>query len=381
MSRLDVQPARIEMFVLDAPVENPVRNSFRTLTSRTSLLVRATDAEGAVGWGEVWCNYPPGAAAHRADLIERVIAPMIVGRRFEGPAAAFAYLESATRVPALQCGEPGSFAQAVAGIDIALWDLCARRAGAPLWRFLGGSTSSVSVYASGLGPDRPELIAERKLAEGHTAIKVKVGFDPATDERNLRELRMVLGNERALMVDANQRWSVDAAIEAARRLDQFGLAWIEEPIPADEPLERWQRLARATTIPLAAGENLRGRALGDAIASGALRVVQPDAGKWGGYSGCLEIARMAREAGVQFCPHWLGGGVGLMAALHLLAASGSTGWGEVDANPNPLRTLFLPDDFRVEQGRVTLSDAPGLGCIPDGEYIDRFKLRREPQIQ
>lgn len=376
MTAMDLQPARIEAFVLDAPIENPVTNSFRTLTSRTSLLVRVTDADGAFGWGEIWCNYPPGAAAHRAQLLERVVAPMITGRRFSGPRDAFAFMETATRVPALQSGEPGPFAQVVAGIDIALWDLAARRAGEPLWRWLGG-TPTVRVYASGLGPDRPERLAEQKLADGYTAFKLKVGFDTATDERNLRALRSLVGAGGDVMVDANQRWSLEAALDAARRLDEFGLAWIEEPIPADEPIGRWQALALSCTTPLAAGENLRGyEALGGAVASGALKVIQPDAGKWGGFSGCLEIAHKARDAQVQFCPHWLGGGVGLAAALHLLAASGGTGWGEVDANPNELRTVFLPEGFRVNEGRVTLSDQPGLGSIPDARAIARFRVAR-----
>jgi D-galactarolactone cycloisomerase len=169
MTDTHVQAARIEAFVLDAPIKNPVTNSFRTLTSRSSLFVRVTDADGAFGWGEVWCNYPPAAATHRADLIERVVAPMIVGRRFPHPREVFAFLQTATRVPALQCGEPGPFAQVVAGIDIALWDLAARRAGEPLWRWLGG-TPTVRVYASGLGPDRPEQLAEQKRAEGYTAV-------------------------------------------------------------------------------------------------------------------------------------------------------------------------------------------------------------------
>lgn len=371
----EIEPTHIETFVLDAPIENPVRNSFRTLTSRTSLLVRITDRDGAFGWGEIWSNYPPGAAAHRADLLERVVAPMVVGRRYAHPRDAFAQLEAATRVPSIQCGEPGPFAHIVAGIDIALWDLAARRAGQPLWRWLGGAPT-VRVYASGLGPDRPELLAAQKLEEGYTAVKVKVGFDAATDERNLRALRGVLGAGGDLMVDANQRWRAADAAEAARRLDRFGLTWLEEPIPADEPIEAWQSLARACETPLAAGENLRGAALTAGIACGALKIIQPDAGKWGGFSGCMEIARQAREAGVQFCPHWLGGGIGLSAALHLLAASGGAGWGEVDANPNELRSLFLPEGFRVTHGNVTLSEAPGLGCTPDARMIERFRIGR-----
>lgn len=374
MTATAIKLARIEAFVLDAPIEEPVSNSFRTLTSRTSLLVRAVDEGGAFGWGEIWCNYPPRAAAHRADLLERVIAPMIVGRSFEDPRAAFAHLRAATRVPALQCGEPGPFAQVIAGIDIALWDMAARRAGEPLWRWLGG-TPTVRVYASGLSPDRPERLARIKRDEGFDAVKLKVGFDAATDERNLRALRETLGPRGTIMVDANQRWSLDAAIAAAQKLDAFGLGWIEEPIAADEPLERWQALARACASPLAAGENLRGEeAFEAAIGSGALKVIQPDAAKWGGFSGCLDVARKARERGVQFCPHWLGGGVGLAAALHLLAASGSGGWGEIDANPNALRTLFLPQDFCVREGYVTLSAQPGLGCIPDAATIERFRI-------
>ena len=373
---MQVQLSRVEAFALDAPIENPVSNSFRTLSSRTSLLVRVTDQDGAFGWGEIWCNYPPGAALHRAELLDRVIAPMIVGRRFTEPHEAFAFLQAATRVPALQCGEPGPFAQVVAGIDIALWDLAARRAGEPLWRWLGGAPH-VRVYASGLGPDRPERLAERKAAEGFTAFKLKVGFEPARDERNLRALRSVAGADGELMVDANQRWSVEAAVEAARRLENFELTWIEEPIAADEPLDHWRVLSRACGTPLAAGENLRGfDAFREALGSRALRFIQPDPGKWGGFSGCLEIAHAAREAGVAFCPHWLGGGVGLAAALHLLAGSNTPGWGEVDANPNDLRTHFLPHAFQVSEGRVTLGEEPGLGCIPEPTMLERFRLAR-----
>ena len=371
-----VQLSRVEAFALDAPIDNPVSNSFRTLSSRTSLLVRVTDHDAAFGWGEIWCNYPPGAAVHRAQLLDRVIAPMIVGRRFGEPREAFAFMQAATGVPALQCGEPGPFAQVVAGIDIALWDLAARRAGEPLWRWLGGAPE-LRVYASGLSPDRPERLAERKAAEGYTAFKLKVGFEPATDERNLRALRSVAGRDGWLMVDANQRWSVEGAVEAARRLEDFELTWIEEPIAADEPLDRWLALSRACATPLAAGENLRGSdAFGDAIGSGALKFIQPDPAKWGGFSGCLELARKAREAGIEFCPHWLGGGVGLAAALHLLAASNTPGWGEIDANPNDLRTHFLPQGFQVREGKVHLGEEPGLGCIPEPTMLERFRLAR-----
>ena len=371
-----LQAARIETFLLEAPVANPVRNSFRTLTARPALLLRITDADGATGWGEIWCNYPPGGAAHRAHLLEKVIAPLIIGRSFADPAQAFEYLDQATRVPAIQCGEPGPFAQVVAGIDIALWDLAARRAGVALWRQLGG-TGAVRVYASGLGPEQPEKLAAQKLNEGYCAFKVKVGFDAAIDDRNLQALRELLGKDNALMADANQRWTPAQAAVAGKAFDSFGMEWLEEPIAADEPIAHWQTLARALGTPLSAGENLRGlEAFTAAITSGALAVIQPDPGKWGGFSGCLKVARIAAGAGVRFCPHWLGGGIGLLASLNLLSAADANGWGEVDANPNPLREWLLPPDFRVRDGLVQLSDRPGLGHEPDADVLQRFSVGR-----
>lgn len=369
-----LQPARIETFLLEAPVADPVRNSFRTLTARPALLLRITDEDGATGWGEVWCNYPPGGAAHRARLLDKVIAPLIIGRRFADPAQAFEYLDQATRVPAIQCGEPGPFAQVVAGIDIALWDLAARREGVALWRRLGG-TGSVRVYASGLGPEQPEKLAAQKMDEGYRAVKVKVGFDAAIDARNLQALRALLGQDGALMADANQRWTPAQAAVAGKAFEKFAMAWLEEPVAADEPIAHWQMLARALGTPLSAGENLRGlESFTAAINSGALAVIQPDLGKWGGFTGCMKVARVAADAGVRFCPHWLGGGLGLLASLSLLSAADSNGWGEVDANPNPLRELLLPPDFKVRDGRVQLSDRPGLGHEPDAGVLQRFSV-------
>jgi D-galactarolactone cycloisomerase len=94
-------------------------------------------------------------------------------------------------------------------------------------------------------------------------------------------------------------------------------------------------------------------------------VVQPDLAKWGGLSGCLPVARQIRDSGARFCPHYLGGGVGLLASAHLLAAVGGDGLLEIDSNPNPLRTLIATDLESVRAGQVTLSEHPGLGMEPD----------------
>jgi pimeloyl-ACP methyl ester carboxylesterase len=116
-----VRIREISTFVLEAPIAKPVRNSWRTLTSRSALLIRITDDSGAQGWGEVWCNYPPRGAHHRADLINHVAAPIISGRDFDGPQLVFNTLETALRIPSLTAGEPGPFAQIFPAVAKALF--------------------------------------------------------------------------------------------------------------------------------------------------------------------------------------------------------------------------------------------------------------------
>ena len=350
-----------------------MQTSFGVMHDRPMVLVEARDADGVTGWGEAWCNFPAVGAEHRARLIESVFAPMLAGEDVGDPASAFTRLEQRTAVLAIQSGEPGPVAQCIAGIDIALWDLAARRAGQPLWRFLGGRDPTIGVYASGLNPQSPEKLALERREEGYGAFKLKVGFGEARDLANLAAMRSALGAEAGLMVDANQAWDLDTARTMARKLHGFGLAWLEEPVRADTPLEAWQVLRAASPVALAAGENMAGAtAFARAIDSRAFAVLQPDMAKWGGFSGCLPVARAIRAAGLRYCPHYLGGGIGLLASAHLLAAVGGDGLLEIDANPNPLRTEACGALARIREGRATLDESPGLGIEPDLDALRRL---------
>lgn len=353
----------LSAFVFRAPIETPVRTSFGIMHERPAVFVRAEDRDGTVGWGEVWCNFPSVGAEHRARLVESVLSPLLLQKEFSGPEEAFRFQSEKTAVLAIQSGEAGPLAQAIAGVDIALWDLHARRLGQPLWRVLGGTDPSIAVYASGLNPDAPEKLAAAKKNDGYRAFKLKVGFGAERDVANLRALRETLGAVR-LMVDANQGWSVEEACAMLPRLEPFGLRWLEEPLRADVPWEAWRKIRGS--VPLAAGENVCGmEGFQAAIASGVLGVVQPDLAKWGGFSGCLPVAKRVRAAGLVYCPHYLGGGIGLLASAHLLAAVGGDGMLEIDANPNPLRERLCAPLDRIEDGRARLSGAPGLGDLPD----------------
>ena len=359
---LPLRLARLEAFVFRCPIATPVRTSFGTMHDRPAVFVRAEDADGAVGWGEAWCNFPSCAAEHRANLIASLLAPLVVGRSFASPAAAFLELTERTAVLAIQSGEPGPIAQAIAGIDLALWDLVARRAGVPLWQLLGGASDRIAVYASGINPDRPQDTVAEKLGEGHRAFKLKIGFDAARDLANVAAVRAQLGAEARLMLDANQAWTLDQAKRLAPALEPFAIDWLEEPLRADRPAAEWQALRDATRTALAAGENLIGAdAFAAAIESRALAVVQPDVAKWGGISGCWPVIARIRAAGLRYCPHFLGGGVGLLASAHLLAAAGGDGLLEIDANANPLRSALSGPLLAIDAGSARLGAAPGIG--------------------
>ena len=385
---LHAEIARLETFVFRVPLATPRINSFGKMTHRTALVVRLIDREGAEGWGESFCNWPAFAAEHRNRILTELIAPRLERRRFAAPQDLTAFLTSEFRVLRIQADEPGPFDQAIAAVDIAAWDLAARRADKPLYRVLGASheVEHVPYYASGLSPDQAVRIAECEVGLGTFAFKCKVGWGALKDLASLTELREVIGPDAVLMVDANQKWSMDEAREAISSFRPFDLSWVEEPIPADYPCADFADLA-GLGVPIAAGENVRGaeqfRKMMDV---GKLSVVQPDIIKWGGISGCWPVARAALEAGLRYCPHYLGGGIGLLATAHLLAAMNNAGFGdackgsteategllELDATPNELRTMLADPFPRLANGFLEIPQAPGLGVVPDMKRLAQY---------
>jgi L-alanine-DL-glutamate epimerase-like enolase superfamily enzyme len=286
----------------------------------------------------------------------------------------------------LQTLEVGPIAQAVAGIDIAMWDLFARKAGQPLNRYLGGTAAThVPVYATGINPDQPEVFAAARRAEGPRAFKLKTGFGHARDVRNLQAMREAIGPDDELTCDANQVLDVEQAIAFARDIAPLKMSWFEEPIRVDAPAEHWRRLAAASTTPLAGGENLQVAQFDAACADRVLQVIQPDVTKWGGITGSIHIARAAVAAGKRYCPHYFGGGVSLLASLHVLAAAGGTGLLEHASDKAAFPHVadgervvvdleaVVGDLLPVHEGRVPVPAGAGLGAVPDLAALRRYR--------
>lgn len=353
---------RVEVFCFRVPVKVPVATSFGVMRDRPAVFVKLTDKTGCFGWGEIFANWPAAAAEHRAQLLVQDICDLVVGVRVEKAGDLFDRLTAQTHIRALQSGEWGPFRQVIAGLDIALQDLFARQRGVSLARFLDpAAADAVPTYASGIAIGAAPALIEQARAAGHSAYKVKIGFEGARDLDALGAVSESLHEGEHLMADVNQAWSVDQALSHAPRIDALKLGWLEEPIRADLSVAEWGKLAHGLKSPLAGGENITGHADFDAaIAARHLSVVQPDIVKWGGISGCGAVARRVMDAGSRYCPHFLGGGIGLIASAHLLAAVGGDGMLEVDVNPNPLRDAF--DGARVQQdGKFALGATAGLG--------------------
>ena len=363
-----------EVFVFRAPIDAPVRTSFGVMHDRPAVLLRVEDEDGLCGWGEAWCNFPSCGAEHRGRLLAETVLPSALGASWREPGGLVREVARKLRILRLQADEPGPMDQALACLDIALWDLAARRAGVPLHALLGDAAmTAMPAYASGINhPGVAETVA-RTRQEGYRAFKVKIGFGREQDEANIRApLDSLLPGER-LAADVNQAWTLEQALEALPRLSRYPLLWVEEPLACDRPAAEWAALAAASRFTLAAGENIRSDTAFDAaIAAASVRVVQPDVCKWGGLTGCLRVARAALAAGLHYCPHYLGGGIGLLASAHLLAAVGGDGLLEVDCNPNPLRELLAAPFPRLRDGRFLLSDAPGLGVAPDMGALEKL---------
>jgi L-alanine-DL-glutamate epimerase-like enolase superfamily enzyme len=180
------------------------------------------------------------------------------------------------------------------------------------------------------------------------------------------------------MVDANQGWDMADARRAVPAIAAYDLGWIEEPIPADSAPEEWAELAMLSAVPIAGGENVAGfKDFTALIGAGSHRVVQPDMLKWGGVTGCFAVARRAVAKGLTYCPHWLGSGVGLMAAAHVLAAVGGPGLLEHDVMENPLREALAQPFPRVRDGIFPLPEGLGLGVEPSGNEAAAWLLNHQ----
>ena len=272
-------------------------------------------------------------------------------------------------------GRGGVASFAMAAVDIALWDLQARRTERPLWQHLRETIGwlnpvdhppIVTPYSGGIDLDDPiELLLERtrgRLESGFRAIKMKVGRpDLAEDVQRVTAMRELLGPEIPLMVDANMRWSVDEAIAAARALDGLGLVWLEEPT-APEDWDGHARIVQEGGLPIAAGENLHSVAeFRELITRGGVSYPEPDVATVGGITPWLEVARLSAEHGLPTTTHGVHDlHVQLLAAIDHASFLEVHGFG---------LERFIAHPLAISDGQALVPDRPGHGVELDWDQL------------
>src|SRR2546428_12307315 len=266
------------------------------------ITVRVRDADGAEGVGYTYTVGTGGAAV--MALLGRDLAPRLVGREAERIEEIWQAMWWALHYG----GRGGAQMLAMSAIDIALWDLRARRQGMPLWRVLGGFDPRVPCYAGGidldLSVDALLRQTEENLKAGFRAIKMKVGRPSLRqDVERVRAMRAHLGAEFPLMVDANMRWSVDEAIRAARALRELDPVWLEEPTSPDD-VPGPVRIVREGGPPLAAGADLHSLSqFRHLIAAGGLTFPEPDVTNCGGVTTFMKVCHLAEAFSLPVTSH------------------------------------------------------------------------------
>ncbi len=268
-------------------------------------------------------------------------------------------------------GHQGLAMWGIAAIDVALWDLLARRAGVPAAILFGVCSKFVPVYGSGgwLSYSDSQLADEvaSYINRGFAGVKIKIGGDEDRDVERVRGVRKLVGPNRKLMVDANQSLTIEQALRLAKRLEECRLDWFEEPFPKDD-IESYVRLSSQTEIPLAAGEREFGvQPFRRLLAARAISVVQPDLLRVGGVTGWRLVAGLAETHLLRVAPHFYREyDLHLAAAQPNLLAIESFDW--LDA--------VLETPFQVRDGFAHIRETPGFGVTFKPEAIREYRFNR-----
>jgi len=332
---------RVDVTSTSEPKAHAVRDAIQLLDRNGVTHLTIHTDEGITGSSDTYFGRVAASPAVLAYLIEGELAPEIVG---QDP---FLIRGIRDRLWTLTDyhGTTGLALFGIAAIDLALWDLAGKATGQPVWRLLGAARDKVPAYAMvgwlELDLDGLKAVCVKAMEQGFRGVKMKVGCETlAEDVTRMEAVRAAIGPEAALMVDANQAFSLAEATRRGLVYQEFGCAWFEEPLRADD-IDGHARLAERLTIPVATGENRYGIAqFRDLFERRAVGVVQPDLRRAGGLTECMEIGLLAHGFNVPYASH--GGG----AHLHLLAAL-----------PN---TLYMESGLLPEGGAARLVD----GCYP-----------------
>ena len=353
---------RVEALMVDLKPKVKRTDAIQSFVSQETPIVRITDADGAVGTGYSYTIGTGGPSI--MALLQHTLAPALIGREageIEKTWRDLLFITHATSVGAIT-------SLALAAIDIALWDLKCRRYGEPLSRMAGGAQDKVPLYTTEGGwlhIETAALVDEALAAkaQGFGGSKIKVGRPHVSEDvARLEAVRKAVGPGFEIMTDANQRFTIDEAIRRARCFTPVDIAWLEEPLTADD-LGGHVRLSQSTTIPIGVGESLYSHLhFREYLQQGACSIVQVDVARVGGITPWLKVAHLAECFNVPVCPHFL-----MELHVALCAAVPNARWVEYI----PQLDSLTRSPMRIKAGHAIPSSEPGLGIDWDWPAVER----------
>lgn len=372
MSRADLAITDVIAHPLTCRIAVPQRTGAQDFAAMSIVLVEIRTDAGITGYGECLGRFAPTAYA---GVVEHLLRPLLIGTN---PLDIQRHFERMRKSLSGRSG--GMLMEAIAGVDIALWDIAGHVAGLPVHRLLG-STGRTHITAYGSSVNWLEDAVARAdteafLAAGLRSIKVKIGNPVAQAAARIRLVRSIAGADVSLSVDSNAVYSLDDAVRVGRVLEEQDYLWFEEPIAAED-IPGYRHLRRNLDVRLAAGEqDFTAAQSRDLIAERLVGVIQPDVARSGGISETRRIYDLAHAFHVEYCPHvgW-SGGVCLAASLQLAAAAPNVLMLEYMLYPNPLRDeLTTTPVGRLQAGAAVIPQAPGLGIEINWDTVARYRV-------
>ncbi|MFC9331753.1 mandelate racemase/muconate lactonizing enzyme family protein [Kitasatospora sp. NPDC057015] len=338
-----------------------------------ATLVKIHTEDGSVGIGEAYGLPSPQVTA---TVVATVLAPLLIG---QDALATTAIWDRLFKGQAAGGHNRGFYLEAMAGVDLALWDLRGKLAGVPVHRLLGGPIrETVDCYASpvALHAD-PEDSARQALGfvdAGFKALKVKIGRGVRTDRAHLSAVRAAVGEDIEILTDVNCAYDLDQATRVGAVLADLGISWYEEPLQVDD-LANLAELRRRTGLTVVNGETHFTRFdLRDSLLHQAIDVFMPNVARCGGITEAMRLSALASAFHVDIAPHGVGSGVSLCAALQLCAATPNLRTYEYNRLPNPIRENILLNPPKFTDGALVVPTGPGLGFELDDDAVDRYTV-------
>ena len=383
----------IKSHVLRYELDNELGYSQQYYKHRTAHLVEVVTDEGITGWGE--CFGPGNIALANKYIVEKVIQPLIIG---EDPTSK-EYIWHKVYNLLRDSGQKGMPIQALSGIDIALWDILAKKSKLPLYQLLGGKTNNkIPVYGYGMMLQKKSLQelcdlfkqeASQIKEKNFKAMKMKIGLGPKEDLILVRAVRDAIGENFKLMVDANHAYNKSDALYVGRGLDEMKIYWFEEPV-APEDYEGYKELREKLNINIAGGEaEFTKYGWNQLIKNKCIDIAQPEVCGLGGITEYLKVSALAQSNFIPIVNHVWGSAISIAVNLHLLSAQPDLPGGlfpsksmlEFDTTEKNFFITDLPkekfsilEQVKNNDGYATVLESPGIGISPSKEFLKEFEV-------